>query len=109
MHSKVKQYLDDLKQLQRSSPAKRKALFKNAPPQLIDCISECCSNCLNRAVPLKKAQFVKLKRHKKLLRKLASKKVSKQIKKKLLSQQGGFIAPLITAILTAVATKLLKL
>jgi hypothetical protein len=108
MSARVKKYLKELKTLRRACPKKRRLIINDAPPEMIDCISECAMNCLNNAVKLTKGQFTKLRRHKSTLRKLASKRVSRKTKKQALNQTGGFLAPLLTAILTALASRLLQ-
>jgi len=108
MSASIRNHLAALAGLKKANTQRRKAIIKDSPPELIKCISECCYNCLNSALPLKKAQFTKLRRHKTILRRLASKKLSIKAKKKIINQKGGFIAPLLTALLTAVASKLLQ-
>jgi len=108
MSARLKKHLEELKLLRSSGPKKRKQILKHCSVGLVDCISECALNCLNNAVPLKPSQFKKLKRQRKVLRKLASKKVSRKAKKRALNQQGGFLVPLLTAVLTALAEYFLK-
>jgi hypothetical protein len=108
MSASIRKHLEALKSLKKATTKRRKNIIKESPPELIRCISECCYNCLNSALPLKKAQFSKLRRHKTILRRLASKKLSIKAKKKIINQRGGFIAPLLTALLTAVASKILQ-
>jgi hypothetical protein len=107
MSARLKKHMAALKQLAKATPSKRKALIAKCTPQLIDCISECALNCLNNALPMKKRHFERLKRHKKNLRLVARKSTSRKIKKKTLSQTGGFIVPLLTAVLTAIASNLI--
>jgi len=108
MSARLRKHLEELKQLRASTPNKRKFILKNCSGGLVDCISECAYNCLNNALPLKPAQFKKLKRHRKVLRKLASKKISRAAKKRALNQKGGFLVPLLTAVLSVLAEYLLK-
>lgn len=107
MPNRVKTHLKELVRLKNATAQRRKCMLKNCSPQLVDCLAECALNCLNNGLPLKKAQFTKLKRYKKTLRKIASKKISRE-KKKALIQTGGFIGPLITAVITALASNLLR-
>lgn len=108
MSARLRKHLNALKELARATPKRRKQLIEKSSPQLIDCIAECAHNCLNNAVPLKKTHYEKLKRYKKNLRLIARKSTSRKLKKKTLSQTGGFIIPLLTAILTALASNLIK-
>jgi hypothetical protein len=108
MPKRVKRHLEELVSLKKATPKRRKCILENCSPQLVDCLAECASNCLNNGLPLEKAQFAKLKRYKKILRQIASKKVSRKTKKKHLVQKGGFIVPLITAVLSALASNLLR-
>lgn len=108
MSNRIKRHLGDLTKIKNANGPRRKCLLKNCSPELIDCLSECALNCLNNGIPLRPAQFNKLKRYKKVLRKIASKKVTRNLKVKALTQTGGFIGPLITAVLTALASNLLR-
>lgn len=108
MSARIKRHLKELVALKNATNNRRKSLIKNCSPQMVDCISECALNCLNNGVPLRPAQFAKLRRFKKVLRKIASRKVSRKKKIKTLTQTGGFIGPLLAAVVTAVASNILR-
>ena len=77
--------------LTQAPPHFRKKMLKDAPKELINCISECCQNILKGNVPLSKAQLQKLKSKRELLRHLADKSISVQKKKQYLNQKGGIL------------------
>jgi len=57
-------------------------------------------------VQLSSCSKKKLKKHKRQIRKVADKKVSAATKKKILVQKGGFLLPLLSAVLPAIASLL---
>ena len=69
----------------------RKKLIRDVPDQVIQCISECCSNVLKGNVKLTSAQMQRLRSKRQQLRTLADKSVTIPKKKKVLNQTGGFL------------------
>ena len=81
-------------------------VLKSACDQdLTKAICECSLNVLNGHVKLSPPQLSKLKKHKKKLRILANKSIPIS-RKKAVVQQGGFIAPLLGAVLPVLASLL---
>ena len=82
----------------KAQPQYRKKLVKEAPDQVIHCISECCQNLLKGNVPLSIAHKRRLYPKRTQLRVIASKSIPVSKKKKILNQTGGilpFLFPLI--------------
>ena len=94
MSEVVKQHGEMLKFLSRAKPPLVKAVVKNASPQLVKTLCECCHNVLKGNVPLTPVQKRRLRRHKANLRQLTKKKLSVKKRKQLL-QTGGFIGALL--------------
>jgi len=69
----------------------------------VNCISQSVLNVLNGNVALTGCVNRKLSKHKLALRKLVNKQVPITGKKILILQRGGFILPLLTAILPTLA------
>ena len=69
----------------------------------MNCISECVLNVLNGNVALTGCVKRKLSRHRLALRKPVDRRVSLQGKKGHIVQRGGFLLPLLTAILLTLA------
>ena len=69
---------------------------------MLKAIAECALNALNGNHKLTKDEKSKLYKYKNLLRALVNTKVSFKSKRKLLIEKGGFIVPLLTAILSGV-------
>ena len=86
-------------------PAKqRRLILKTAPKELIHALSEASLNILKGTVPLTKAKYSKLKRHKASLVKLANPKESLISKRKIVQQRGGFLTALLGTILPIAAS-----
>jgi hypothetical protein len=63
---------------------------------------------LNGNVDLTGCAKRKLQKHKAVLRKVADKRVPLSAKKRLIVQKGGFLLPLLTAVLPALATYIFR-
>jgi len=79
-----------------------KAIISNCNKELLNSISECILNVLNGKVKLSGCSTRKLRQHKATLRKVADKQVPLSTKKKLLVQRGGFLLPLLSAVVPAI-------
>jgi len=86
----------------------RKAILSNCDRELVNSICECVLNVLNGNVKLSGCVTRKLRKHKAVLRKVADKRVPISGKKKLIVQRGGFLLPLLSAVLPALATLIFK-
>ena len=94
--------------LKTTKPKVRKAIFSNCDKELVNSICECLLNVLNGNVLLSGCDTRKLRKHKAVLRKVAEKRVHLSGKKKLIVQRGGFLLPLLRAVLSAVAGLIFK-
>jgi hypothetical protein len=103
----LRKNLPKLLRLRKAKPAKRKKLLEEADDSLVHCICETAHNCLNTNIPLTGAQYLRLSRHKKTLRRLTKKGESIKKKRKILKQSGGFILPLLAPVLSWLLGKIL--
>jgi len=94
-----------LRVLCKSSPKFARDIIKTAENDLIKCICECSHNLLRGNISVSSKQKSKLKRHKKALRDIAKKKVRLKRKRKII-QTGGFLAPLLSAVVPAIMSLL---
>jgi len=69
----------------------------------LNCISECILNVLNGNLKVSDYAKQKLRKHKSVLRKVADKRLTSSAKKRLTNQRGGFLLPLLIAVLPTVA------
>ena len=90
--------------LKTATPKLRKAIVSNCDRELVNSICECV---LNGNVRLSDCVARKLRKHKAVLRKVTDKRVSIS-GKKLTVQRGGFLLPLLSAVLPALATLIFK-
>ena len=89
----------------KAAPKKlRKAIIANCNRELVNSISECVLNVLNGNVKLSGCSTRNLRKYKALLRKVADRRVPLSDKKKLIVQRGGFLLPLLSAVLPAIAS-----
>ena len=89
MSAVVRRALPLLKTLADANPKLKKAIIKNASPDLMLAISEIALNILKGVIKLNPNQKHRLSRYKKEFRSLAKKNVSVGKKRKLLVQKGG--------------------
>ena len=94
--------------LKTATPKLRKAIVSNCDRELVNSICECVLNVLNGNVRLSGCFARKLRKHWTVLRKVADKRVPISGKKKLIVQRGGFLLPLLSAVLPALATLIFK-
>ena len=71
---------------------------------MVHCISECILNVQNGNIKLTGCDTHKLQKHKAALRKVSDKRVPLSAKKELIVQRGGFLLPLLSAILPTLAS-----
>ena len=101
--SKLNKTANILSVLHKASPTWRKSLIKDAPKEVINCLSESCYNVLKGNVPLSQHQKHTLSSKRQHIRALASKSVALKKKKKILGQYGGgFLGPLLGALIPTV-------
>ena len=94
----------EIELLRTAEPKLRKAIISNCNKELVNSISECILNVLNGNVKLAGCNTSKLRKHKDTLRKVADKRIPLSAKKKLIVQRGGFLLPLLSTILPAIAS-----
>jgi len=80
-----------------------KATISNCNKVLVNSISECILNVMNGNVKMAGCSTRKLRKHRVTLRKVADKRIPLSTKKRLINQRGGFLLPLLSAILPAMA------
>jgi hypothetical protein len=105
---RIKSNYHALQVLKTAGPKLRKAIISNCRNDLLISISECVLNLLNGNVTLTECGKRKLRKHKTVLRSLADKRVPLTRKKKIIVQRGGFLLPLLGAVLPTLATLLFK-
>jgi len=90
--------------LRTPEPKLRKAIISNYNKELVNSISESILIVLNGTVKLAGCNTRKLLKHRVTLRKVADKRVLLSTKKRLIIQRGGFLLPLLSAVLPAIAS-----
>src|SRR5215470_12915184 len=104
MSESLRKHSSLLRLLHRSSPKLRRALIKkNCNGEFIRCISNCCANILKCNVPLNRAQLLKLRRKRHIVRKLADTKTSIAVKKRII-QKGGFLGLILPPLVGALGS-----
>ena len=93
--------------LKGAAPKLRKTIILNGDKQLVNSICECVLNVLNGNIELSSCVKRKLRKHKNVLRKVVDKRVP-ILSKKVIVQRGGFLLPLLSAVLPALATLILE-
>jgi len=96
-----------LQVLKTAHPKLRKAILANSKSEFVKTLSECSLNLLRGNVKLTPCQKKKLRKHRVHLRKLADKRVSLTSKKAIV-QRGGFLLPLLGAVLPSIASLIFK-
>ena len=104
---RIKSNYHALHVLKTADPKLRKAILKNANSELILSIVECALNVLNGNCKISECTKRKLGKHKKVLRDFC-KKASISKKRKLVIQKGGFLIPLLSAILPSLISLFTK-
>jgi len=105
---RVKSNYQTLHALKTAEPRLRKAIVSNCKKDLVNTISECVLNVLNGNFRLRGCTKRKLRKHNAALRKVAYKRVSLSSKKKFIVQRGGFLLPLLSAVLRTIASLIFK-
>src|SRR5215475_7782503 len=93
-----------LELLKKAKPKLRRAILLNCGPDLLKSLGECALNVLHGNVKLGKCLKRKLQKHRVVLRKIANKRVSLDNKRKMIVQRGGFLLPLLSAVLPFLAS-----
>ena len=99
MSARIKRNAPLLRALCNAPPRKRKDILRHSSDDFIHTLCELSLNLLKGNVPLSTCQYKKLKRQKNIIRALACKKTSLKRKRgTLMKQSGGFILPLLSAV-----------
>lgn len=96
MSARLNTNLPALKNLYKSTPARRKIILRKASSDLILSICELAFNLLRGNIPLTARQYQVLKRQKKWIKLFANKRASVATKRKVINQNGGFLLPLLS-------------
>jgi len=104
----VKSNYHTLQVLKTAEPKLRKAIISNCNKELVNCISECVLNVLNGNIKLTYCYTRKLQKHKAAIRKVSDRRVLLVKKKNLVVQRGGFLLPLLSAVLPTLASLFLR-
>jgi hypothetical protein len=94
--------------LRKARPKLRKAIVSHCDKELVKSICECALNVLSGNLDLTDCAKRKLRKHKLVLRQVADKRVPLSSKKRLIVQKGGFLLPLLTAVLPALASYIFR-
>jgi hypothetical protein len=89
--------------LKVARPKLLKAIIPNCDNDLVHSVSECALYVLRGNVNLSQCKKRKLRKFKRQLRAVVDKRLSIAGKKKLIIQRGGFLVPLLTAVLPSLA------
>jgi len=104
----IKSNYHTLQVLKTAQPKLRKAIISNSNRELLNSISECILNVLNGNLKLTVCSKRKLRKHKAILRQVADKRTPASVKKRLINQRGGFLLPLLSAVLPTLASLLFR-
>ena len=88
-----------LHDLKAAEPKLRRAIIANCNQETLKRICEFASNFLRCNIPLSACSIRTLRAYKNSIRKVADKSVSLSAKRKVIVQRGGFLLPLLSAIL----------
>ena len=105
---RLKSQLNFLPVRRDAKPQARRALLASADDDLVKAIVECAINTLNGKHKLSKEEKSKLHKYRNRLRALVNPKDTIKNKRKLLIQKAGFIAPLLTTIMSGVIGSLIN-
>ena len=103
---RIKANYHALQVLKNARPRLRKANFPNCNKDLLHSISECVLNVLNGNIRVSNCAKRKLKRFKSSLRLLVEKNLPLVSRRRVIIQRGGFLLPLLSAVLPTLASLL---
>ena len=105
---RIKSNFHALHVLKSASPKLRKAVIENSNKELVYSIAECALNVLKGRCNLSECTKRKLRKHRVLLRRLSDRRVPLTSKKRLIVQRGGFLLPLLTAVLSGLTNLFMR-
>ena len=97
-----------LRDFKVAGPTLPRAIIANCNRDTVKSICECALKVLHGNIPLSACSKRNLRIYKNIIRKVADKSVSLAAKQKFISQRGGFILPLLSAILPTIAGLLFR-
>ena len=100
---RIKSNFHKLHTLKDAQPKLRKAIISNCDKDLVNCVIECALNLLHGNVKLSDCMRRKLRKYRRQLR-TVDRRVTLARKKKLIIQRGGFLVPLLSAVLPTLAS-----
>jgi len=101
---RIKSNFHKLHTLKNAQPKLRKAIISNCDKDLVNFVSECALTFLHGNVKLPDCARKKLRKYRSQLRTVVDRSVRVARKKKLIIQRGGFLVPLLTAVLPTLAS-----
>jgi len=101
---RIKSNFHKLHTLKHAQPVLRKAIISNCDKDPVNCISECALNLLLGNVKLSDCTRRKLRKYRRQLKTVVDRRVPMARKKKLFFQRGGFLLPLLRAVLPTLAS-----
>ena len=101
---RIKSNFNKLHTLKDAQPKLRKAIVSNCDKDLVNFVSECALNLLHGNVKFSDCARKKLRKYRRQLRKVVDRRVPLARKKKLIIQRGGFLVPLLTAVLPTLSS-----
>jgi hypothetical protein len=94
-----------IKKLLRSSVKDRRKILRNIEPKYLRLLSEACLNFLQNKIPVSPRVRAKILKHKGSLLKIVDRRVPCETRKRIfIRQSGGFLAPLLTAVLPIISS-----
>ena len=105
---RIKANYHTLQILKNAKPKLRKAIISNCNYDLLYSISECVLNVLNGNIYLSDCAKRKLRKYKSSLSSLVDRRMTRSAKIKLIVQRGGFLLPILSAVLPALAGLLFR-
>ena len=105
---RVKTNYHTLQVLKSADPKLRKAIISKCNKELVNCISECVLIVLNSNIKLTGCVTRKLQIRKAALRKISDRHVPLSKKKKLIVQRGGYLLPLLSAVIPTLASLIFR-
>lgn len=94
--------------LKNARPKLRKAIVSNCNKDLLNSICECVLNVLNGNIRISDCTKRKLRKFRTSLRSLIDKRRPLVSKRRVIQQRGGFLLPLLSAVLPALAGLLFR-
>ena len=105
---RIKVHYHELQVLKKARPKLRKAIFSNCNKDLLHSISECVLNVLNGNIRVSDCAKRKLESFISSLRSLVDRRVPLVSRIRVIIQLGGFLLPLLSAVLPTLSSLLFR-